>query len=269
MRYLEEKELITPAQAGFRAKRNSMDQVTLLVQKMADGFQRKESTLAVFLDFKQAYDRVWRPGLLLKLQRLGVTSNMYRWISGFLAERTVATRFGKAISRKRTLEQGLPQGSALSCTLFLAFINDLPNYLGCSNLLFADDLVIWKTGRDATALVRSLQQDLSITSCFAKMWGLEVNCLKTVYSLFTLGIDILKEPIRLKIGDQVLRNDPKPVYLGVTLDRKLSMYDHVRIVRENASSKLNILKRLASTSWGAKANVLRTLYLEAVRSQID
>ena len=47
------------------------------------------------------------------------------------------------------------------------------------------------------------------------------------------------------------------------------MYDHVRLVRENAISKLSIVKRLASTTWGAKPNVLRTLYLGAVRSQME
>ena len=46
------------------------------------------------------------------------------------------------------------------------------------------------------------------------------------------------------------------------------MFDDVRVVKENATSKLSIVKRLASTSWGAKASVLRTLYLGAVRSQM-
>jgi hypothetical protein len=66
-----------------------------------------------------------------------------------------------------------------------------------------------------------------------------------------------------------VRNYPKPVYLGVTLDRKLSMYDQVRLVKENAISKLSTVRRLASTSWGVKASVVRTLYLGAVRSQME
>ena len=98
---------------------------------------------------------------------------------------------------------------------------------------------------------------------------MEINCLKTVFFLFTLGIDILKVPIELKIDGRALAWDQTPVYLGVTLDRKLSMFDHVRAVREKASSKLNIVKRLASTTWGAKADVLRVLYLGTVRAQID
>ena len=47
------------------------------------------------------------------------------------------------------------------------------------------------------------------------------------------------------------------------------MFDHVRVDKENAASKLRIVKRLARTGWGAKASVLRTLYLGAVRSQMD
>jgi hypothetical protein len=45
-----------------------------------------------------------------------------------------------------------------------------------------------------------------------------------------------------------MRNDPKSVYLGVTLDRKMPMFDLARLVKENAISKLNIAKKLASTN---------------------
>ena len=132
MWYLEDKKLIAPQQGGFREKRNAIDQVTVFMQAVADGFQKRnsyrpeESTLAVFLDLKQSYDKVWRQGLLLKLQRLGVNSNMYAWIKNVLTSRTVQTRFGKHTPRKLALEQGLPQGSALSCTLFFFGIHKRP-----------------------------------------------------------------------------------------------------------------------------------------------
>ena len=40
-----------------------------------------------------------------------------------------------------------PQGSALSCTLFLVYINDLTKHLNVSKALFTDDLVIWASGK--------------------------------------------------------------------------------------------------------------------------
>ena len=48
-----------------------------------------------------------------------------------------------AFSSKEVLEEGLPQGSALSCTLFLIYINDLAKQIKAEKALYADDLVIW------------------------------------------------------------------------------------------------------------------------------
>ena len=109
---------------------------------MIDVFQERKATTAVFIDLQQAYDRVWRKGLLLKLYNTGVHGKMLKWIQGFLTNRTIATKCDGATSSKRTLEEGLPQGSALSCTLFLVYINDLTKHLNVSYALFADDLVI-------------------------------------------------------------------------------------------------------------------------------
>ncbi|XP_055877141.1 uncharacterized protein LOC129924681 [Biomphalaria glabrata] len=101
------------------------------------------------------------------------------------------------------------------------------------------------------------------------MWSLEVNHSKSVYSWFTLGRDILKEPVELRMDGKILEWDKKPKYLGVILDQKLTMCDHIQQVRETASEKLNIVKKLAGTKWGARADVLRGLYMGAVRSHLD
>ncbi|XP_055880471.1 uncharacterized protein LOC129925234 [Biomphalaria glabrata] len=47
------------------------------------------------------------------------------------------------------------------------------------------------------------------------------------------------------------------------------MLQHVQNIERKASEKLALLRKLASTKWGAKADMLRTLYLGAVRSQIE
>ena len=120
-------------------------QLFRFVQNVIDGFQNNKNTTAVFIDLQQAYDRVWRKGLLMKMNRLGVHGKMLKWIHAFLSDRTVETVIDGTTSSKKTLEEGLPQGSSLSCTLFLIFINDLPELLKTEKALFADDLVIWTT----------------------------------------------------------------------------------------------------------------------------
>ena len=91
--------------------------------------------MAVFIDLQQAYDRVWRKDLLVKMHKLGTQGKMFSWVRAFLSDRTISTRYEGSISSKRTLEEGLPQGSSLSCTLFLIFINNLAKYLDVSKAI--------------------------------------------------------------------------------------------------------------------------------------
>ena len=67
--HLEKNNIITPEQAGFRQHHSTKDQVTHIAQKIEDGFQDKQHTLTVWIDMEKAYDRVWKDGLRLKLQK--------------------------------------------------------------------------------------------------------------------------------------------------------------------------------------------------------
>ena len=116
--YLEANKILNTAQAGFRNGNRTEHQLFRLSQRIIDGFHNKKSTTAVFVDLQQAYDRVWRKGLLLKMQRLGIKGKIYNWIKNFLTDRIIQTKLNDALLSKKVLEEGLPQGSALSCTLF-------------------------------------------------------------------------------------------------------------------------------------------------------
>ena len=65
--HLEENGLLSPLQSVCRKNRSTEDQVTLLTQDIENGFQQKMKTLAV--DLTKAFGKVWKKGLLFKLQR--------------------------------------------------------------------------------------------------------------------------------------------------------------------------------------------------------
>jgi hypothetical protein len=212
--------------------------------------------LAVLLDFKQAYNRVWRTGLLLKLQRLGVISNVYRWIEGFLAERTVANTLWE--SDIMEAHSGVKTAPAISTVLYTvpgfpqrpAEISGNLERDVCGRPGYVENRERYNCSRDISPAGFGcrvlLRQDVETGD----------KLCQNSYPLFALRRDVLWILIRLTIDGQELRYEPKPVCLGVTLDRKLSMCDHVRLVRENAISKLSIVK--LSTSWGSEGECMES-----------
>ena len=106
--HLEKNQLLSPEQAGFRQHRSTEDQVTLLAQNIEDAFQEKKHTLTVWIDLEKAFDKVWRDGLRLKLQRCGVSSKMYTWINQYLINRQARVNLQGHKSKKKLLRQGVP-----------------------------------------------------------------------------------------------------------------------------------------------------------------
>ncbi|GIY34555.1 putative RNA-directed DNA polymerase from transposon BS [Caerostris darwini] len=81
--YLEDRNLIVNEQAGFRKNRSTTDQVTYLSQIVKDALDNRNILSAVYVDFKSAYDTVWREKLHQKLLNAGVCGNMFKWIRSF------------------------------------------------------------------------------------------------------------------------------------------------------------------------------------------
>ena len=267
--WLESNKILNSHQAGFRSGRRTDDQLFKLSQKVIDGFHEKQSTTAIFVDLQQAYDRIWRKGLLLKMQRIGIHGKMYNWIKHFLTNRLIQTKCNNAISSKQVLEEGLPQGSALSCTLFLIFINDLPSELKSEKALYADDLALWHTHSNVGVSAILLNEDLKRLENFCQLWKLKINCNKTVYTIFSKSSETAQRRVTLEIEGKHLNKEENPVYLGVTLDRQLTLKEHIRKTGEKSTRRLKIVKRLASTQWGADKKTLRQLYIGYVRSVME
>ena len=76
--HLESNNIIQKEQAGFRKHHSTEDQAAYIAQKIEDGFQSKQHTIAVWIDLEKAFDKVWKDGLRLKLKKCGITGNMYQ-----------------------------------------------------------------------------------------------------------------------------------------------------------------------------------------------
>ena len=190
----------------------------------------------MFVDLQQAYDRVWRKGLLMKLNDIGIHGKMYNWIKFFLTDRTIQTKMNDAISSKEVLEEGLPQGSCLSCTLFLVYIKDLEDVISTENALYADDLALWATHSDISSAASEIRKNLKRLETFCEKWKLKISEPKTVYTVFTRSHKVARERIILRINKKELQKEQYPTYLGMQLDRQLTLKQHIDNLRSKSKN---------------------------------
>ena len=263
--FLETNNVFSPSQTGYRQHRNTEDQLALLTQDIENSFQEKRKLLAVFFDLSKAFDRVWKKGLQWRLLRAGVSGQMYKWISSFLYHRVARVKLDGSLSRKIRLCEGVPQGSVLSPTLFLLYVNDIVNTLPprVTNSLHADDLAAWTSAEHTSTATHVMQETINRVSSWADEWCMEINCSKTQATLFSLST--VKEKVMLKLEDMPVPQVDNPTFLGVTLDTRLTWKTHLEAVAARSVRKLGLLKKLAGTTWGADTNILRRVYTGAVR----
>ena len=78
--YLESHNTIKFNQIGFRKGFRPADHVFTLKTLIDQSFHDKEDLFVCFVDFKKAYDTVWRDGLYLKLLNNGISKKFVRII---------------------------------------------------------------------------------------------------------------------------------------------------------------------------------------------
>ena len=175
-------------------------------------------------------------------------------------------------SRKRKLRNGLPQGSILAPTLFNIYISDMPPTLA-QKYLYADDSALGYAAATFEQIEAALQKDLDEVAKYYSQWHLKLSMdqdkPKTVCSVFHLANRKAGTTLSPTLNSKPLKHEDHPVYLGVTLDRSLTFNQHLQNVTAKTRSRVNLIKKLAGTDWGADFTTLRTSTIALVFSTAE
>lgn len=121
------------------------------------------------MDFSKAFDKISHSLLTHKLDHYGIKGKTNRWIQNFLAERKQVVVVEGEKSDSINVESGVPQGSVLGPSLFLFYINDMPEGIRSRVRLFADDTIVYLTITSDTD-ADYLQEDLDKLAEWEGKW---------------------------------------------------------------------------------------------------
>ena len=240
--HLEKCGLFSDFQYGFRSCRSIADLVTVVSDRIARAFNRSGATRAVAPDMSKAFDRVWDAGRLHKLKCYGISGQIFGLISSFLSHRRLRVVLDGKSSEEYPVNAGVPQGSILGPTLFLLYINDLPDDVICDIAIYADDTTLYSKCDRASDLWQQLElaSDLRDTVDWGKKWLVDLNAGKIQLVSFDRSNN--NGSIDVKMGGSILEG--KSLFkMGLTFSSKLDWGSYIIFIAKTASKKIGALIR--------------------------
>ena len=189
-------------------------------------------------------------GMLVVFINLSLMEFQVRYFALFLLF-SVIGRLRVVLDRKSSQEYpinaGVPQGSILGPTLFLLYINHLPDYVICDIAIYADNTTLYSKCDQASDLWQQLElaselvSDLQDTVDWGQKCFVDFNVGKTQLVSFDRSNN--NGSIDVKMDGSVLEGKSLFEMLGLTFSSKLDWGSYIISFAKTTSMKIGALVR--------------------------
>lgn len=274
--WLEENNVLSETQYGFRRNRSTIMALKKLTERITLNKKDKIHTLVIALDLRNAFNTAWPPYMDKQMEELGLPKSIIQLCGSFTRDRDIVS--GEVRTR---IDMGCPQGSSLGPTLWLMVMegwfgklkeaNDRWKLeMGQEDLVeaqaYADDAILILAGRSARAIERKWEIVWEACKIWERESGVRYNDNKTEAMFITAGGNI--RPPTIKIDGTAVHMRDSIHYLGLTIDKKLNFIEHLKGVRAKVDQTTVKILGIVRRRWGNKVNIVRDIYNRAVRPAI-
>ena len=225
--------------------------------------------LVCTLDLSKGFDSLNHVILLKKLQKHGIVDHSLSWFKSYLSNRTQLVRIGNNLSKTKSLNMGVPQGTCLGPSLFLLYVNDFAiNLESCMSISYADDTTLVCCGSDIDIVLNNMTLALSSAANWFNENKLVVNTNKSFFLTIATQYKLNNIPRNLSLlfESSSIARVSKIKLLRVTIDENLNFSEHVSQLISKISPKIALLNRLRHM---LDIKTLNTVYLTTVQSLFD
>ena len=128
---------------ALRSFQSTADLLTVVFDRIARAFNRSGAAPVVALDISKAFDRVWHAGLLHKRKSHWFSSQIFALISSIFSNSQLQVVLDGKSSQQHLVNAGVPHRSILGPTLFLLYINDVPDDIICDITIYPNDTTLY------------------------------------------------------------------------------------------------------------------------------
>ena len=177
--------ILPSQQSGARPHQATTSRVNCLLEQITQAQSYCSFVPVIYIDFMQAFDKLWHQGLMVKLKRLNCPSLYLSWLANYFSNRILKIDYGDVVSSAVHVERGAPQGSCLGPVMYVICHYDLPLCFSDPTHVHAyvDDIAIayapsiyLKRKLQIIEIEERMNKDMLLLSKYATDWFSSVKC---------------------------------------------------------------------------------------------